>query len=224
METSDPKKIRDKLIHIATRPRAIHKNKYVIVPSEMKRFREDALFQDQNSRRILELGAGWGEFCATWMEKNPQDEYVAFEIKPERIKRLIKQLNKLECDRVKIVPINFNWFLEEILPDDTFDMIIINFPDPWPKKRHWKHRLVTDQFPERIKTALKKGGVVHLATDYGPYARKMLGIFRKRDDFEPVYPWPNYLRERPEQFPPTRFEEIHQNDGKRSYYQEWRLK
>ena len=183
-----------------------------------------ALFSENSGeRRILELGAGWGEFCIEWMKSHPDHSYVAFEIKWDRIKQIIKQAEIFKLVQLRIVPINLNWFLEEILPQRAFDRIIINFPDPWPKKRHWKHRLVNPNFPDRIEKILRENGTVFLATDYGPYARKILSIFRNHPNFEPVYPWPHYKRVAPEEHPQTRFEAIHLNDGRLPYYQEWRL-
>ncbi len=216
--------LQKKLIHIATSHRKIHNNSEIVVPDGLERLSATALFNREDSNHVLELGAGWGEFCADQVMNHPDQEYVAFEIKPERIKSLIRSLRKIQCDRVKIIPINFNWFLEEILPENAFDTIFINFPDPWPKRRHWKHRLVQNGFIERIKPLLRPDATIHLATDYGPYARKMLSLFRKRNDFSPVYTWPNYIRSTPDGFIKTRFEEMHEAENKRSYYMGWKLK
>ena len=213
--------LRDKLFRISTRPRPLTRNEKVVLPTELKPIEFSKLFRKRQSFKVLELGSGWGEFCLRWLEENPEHEYLAFEIKPDRIKKLLKRAEKRDLHNFRVVPVNFNWFLEEILPPETFDLIIVNFPDPWPKKRHWKHRLVQDEFPARVENLLRPGGAVFIATDYGPYARVILRRFRNSTGYKPVYPWPHYLRSRPENHPRTRFEEIHLGEGRVPYYQKW---
>jgi tRNA (guanine-N7-)-methyltransferase len=173
--------------------------------------------------RILELGSGWGEFCTEWMLKNPEHEYIALEIKADRIKNLSGKLRHFGIQNARILPVNFNWFLSELFTPNSFDLIVINFPDPWPKKRHWKHRLIQSEFPEKISKLLRPSGKVYIATDYGPYARKIISVFRKNPIFTNEYPWPDYLRKRPDGFPKTKFENIHLALKKRPYYTCWRL-
>jgi len=214
----------DKLFQIATRVRSIHRFPEVLSPSGPERpLAESELFREPSRRRILELGSGWGEFLTEWLRRHPEDDYVAFEIKSDRIKKTVKRVRRLEPPaHLRIVPVNFNWFLNTILPQAAFDLLIVNYPDPWPKRRHWKHRLVQPGFPERAAALLRSGGQLHLATDYGPYARRMLHLLRNSPLFEPVYPWPHYLRERPPESPATRFEVLTE-DATPPYYARWRL-
>ncbi len=161
-------------------------------------------------QRILELGAGWGEFLEWWLEHNVEDDYIAFELKPERIRRALRRVSGLPGPPrwLRIVPVNFNWFLEELLPAASFDWIIVNFPDPWPKRRHWKHRLVRPGFCEKMAALLRPDGVIHLATDYGPYARRMLRLFRDSPAFVSEFLDPDYRRQRPADVASTRFESL----------------
>lgn len=179
----------------------------------------ESLFKKNHSRHILELGAGWGEFLVKWMKDNPEDEYVAFEVKGDRIKRILKNASAMQ-HRLRIIPVNFNWFLFDILPENAFDWIIINFPDPWPKKRHWKHRLIDEQFPYRAASLLRKNGVIHIATDYGPYARKILRNFRRCELYQSTMENPDYRRANPG-FPVTKFEMI--TAERIPYFQQWRI-
>lgn len=232
--TERPPQLSAKLFAIASRSRRIHSFAEVLVPERPEPLEPARLFRSpaDASRRILELGSGWGEFLIGWLRQHPQDQYVAFEIKSDRIKKTVKRLGRLRQEsgaavHARIVPVNFNWFLESILPPHSFDWIIVNFPDPWPKRRHWKHRLVQRDFPARVASLLRPDGdgIVHLATDYGPYARRMLRIFRDSPLFEPVYDFPHYLRRRPDDVPPTRFETITtQLEGRTPYYLRFRIK
>ena len=235
-----------RLFEIATRSRSLHAEPEVVIPasrnaaiSPAQLFRLDTSTSPRplgadgpepesgtgDRRRILELGSGWGEFLVAWLAVHPDDDYVAFEIKNDRIRKTLKRVRKLEGVHLRMVPVNFGWFLEDILPPASFDWIIVNFPDPWPKRRHWKHRLVRPGFPERRASLLRRAGQIHLATDYGPYARKMIRLFRESQLFEPVFPAPGYLRTRPPDVPVTRFEQITGDlEGRIPYFSRWRLR
>jgi len=217
------KKIENKLFQIVSGKKSYQNHPSIIIPEKLSVIDPEILLVNPAAYSVLELGAGSGEFAHSWMLLNPGHNYIAFEVKKERIQAILKGIDRSKLYSIKIIPVNFKWFLTEILPSNIFDMIIVNFPDPWPKKRHWKHRLVDTEFPIKTAGLLKAGGIIHLATDYGPYARKILSIFRKSNLFEQVFPHPDYTRQKPDEFPSTRFEKIHILDGKRSYYQQWRL-
>ena len=221
--TAKETELRERLFQLSVRHRRVHDHPLVIRPEAPEPLSPEILFPGSEGRRVLELGSGWGEFCLEWLEAHPLDQYIAFEIKSERIKNLLSRADKLGIDRLRIIPVNFNWFLEDFLPPGLFDYMIVNFPDPWPKKRHWKHRLVQDDFPTRAARLLRVGGQIALATDHGPYARKILSVFRKSPQFEAAYPHPHYLRVRPADLPSTRFEKTHLQAGLRPYYQRWLL-
>lgn len=216
--------IRQKLMELTTRERRVHSHPWVLRPTGLAPFSEEELLvSGQTGRRILELGSGWGEFCIGWLETYPDDCYVALEIKADRIARLLSKARRLGQVRLRVLPVNFNWFLPEFFPPQCFDRIIVNFPDPWPKRRHWKHRTVNAGFPDRIENLLRASGTVHIATDYGPYARKILRIFRNSKKFRPALDPPHYTRTRPQGLPPTRFEQIHLELGHVPYYQTWQV-
>lgn len=215
--------IREKLFRIVQRPARYKTHSAVLVPRELTPFAPDEIFRSEASFHVLELGSGWGEFALTWLADHPDHEYLALEVKGDRVHRTLKGMDRAGLDRLRILPVNFNWFLEELLPEHAFDLIVVNFPDPWPKRRHWKHRLVQTGFPERMARFLRPGGRIHLATDYSPYARRMLHIMRNSPLFEPVFPAPHYVRDRPEGYPPTRFEEMQREQGYRPWFQQWRL-
>lgn len=218
--------VRGRLLSLSTRPRRIHEHPLVLAPRGLEAFSNKELFgadEPGSGERILELGSGWGEFALGWLAQRPTDRYVAVESKSDRIQKTVRRADRTGTDRLRLIPVNFNWFLEEFFPPRCFDRIIVNFPDPWPKRRHWKHRLITERFPFRLENLLRPGGVVHIATDCGPYARKILAIFRRADRFASLFEFPHYRRLRPADMLATRFEEIEIALGRRPYYQAWRL-
>ena len=121
------------------------------------------------------------------------------------------------------MPLDFSIFLEDIAPDHSFDVIFILFPDPWPKRKHWKNRLVQKAFPQKMEKLLRKNGRVYISTDYGPYARRILKIMRDAPQFKSAYPAPHFLREREASIPSTHFESRYLNKNVRPYYQSWIL-
>ncbi len=210
-----------KLFSIVQKPAKYKLHQNVIVPSSLSPIPLEQLFDSMNTFHVLELGCGWGEFALEWLKMHPQHEYIAFEIKGDRIKKLLKKIDKNNIKNLKIIPVNFQWFFIEILPRNSFDLIIINFPDPWPKRRHWKHRLIQKSFLKKVYYLLRNKGFIYIATDYGPYARKIIKLFRESKLYLPVIPWPNYLRKRLSFFPESKFERITSKTTK-PYYTLWK--
>lgn len=217
--------IRQKLFQIATRESKIHSYPEVIRPHAVCPIEPEKIFrpqEQQKHRHILELGCGWGDFLYNWLECYPDDDYLTFEVKASRIQYALRKMRKhLPKSHLRILAINFNWFLEELLPPHSFDWIIINFPDPWPKRRHWKHRLVQKNFDIRMAQLLRNDALLYFATDYGPYARRLLFLMRQSPFFSPVYAWPYYVRQRPQGMPGTYFENLALQQKKRPYYTCW---
>lgn len=214
--------LQKKLFHIASRRRKFLEHRAVISWQEFRALREDEIFTRTDNPRVLELGSGWGEFAIQWAQTHPEQEFVAMEIKPDRISSTLKKIDNLGLENLKILPINFSWFLEELFPAHTFDTVFVNFPDPWPKKRHWKHRLVQPSFPETIHRLMRGHGLLHLATDHGPYSRRILQRFREYPDlWKSRIPAPGYTLNRPEEIPETRFERIQTRLGFKPRFMQW---
>lgn len=215
--------LRQKLFREATRFRPYLAHDWIVLPEAMQPVAPELLFRNDAARkRVLELGAGWGEFAWEYIGRDLEIDYIAFEIKPERIHRLIRYIETMPGAHLRVVPINFKWFLEEILPACSFDLIIINFPDPWPKRRHRKHRLIQAGVGSRLAGLLRPGGILHLATDYAPYARRMLRVMRDTPELTSVFSDPDYRRLRPHDFPGTYFEARSIKAGTRPYYLRFR--
>ncbi len=213
--------LQKKLFQIVKKPSSYKLHPNIILPKEITPITEEELFLKKDSFRVLELGCGWGEFAFQWLDDHPDHEYLAIEVKKERILKILKKIDRYDQKNLKIMPINFEWFLEEILPYKAFDFIIINFPDPWPKKRHWKHRIINKKNLEVFYNLLRNFGKIYIATDYGPYARKILSLFRKSKFFIPLIPFPNYVRKRISFFPQSKFERITSKTTK-PYFMLWK--
>ena len=127
------------------------------------------LFADK-SQVILEIGSGMGEATAVIAQANPQTGYVAVEMHAPGLAALLILINQLELSNVKLIREDATYLLANFIPDNSLDGIHLLFPDPWPKNRQHKRRIVQGEFVELIANKLKPGGFIHIATDWQPYA------------------------------------------------------
>jgi tRNA (guanine-N7-)-methyltransferase len=125
---------------------------------------------------ILEIGFGNGE--ATWqMAKNqPGENYLGVEVHRPGVGRLLLKMEEHELSNIRIACADAVVFLNRRIPDASLAGVRIYFPDPWPKKRHLKRRIIQPEFVSLIASKLRTGGLLHLATDWVPYAEHMLEI------------------------------------------------
>ncbi len=119
---------------------------------------------------ILEIGSGMGEATAAIAQANPQTGYVAVEMHTPGLAALLILINQLELKNVRLIREDATYLLANFIPDNSLDGIHLLFPDPWPKNRQHKRRIVQGEFVELIANKLKQGGFIHLATDWQPYA------------------------------------------------------
>ena len=127
------------------------------------------MFADK-SQVILEIGSGMGEATAAIAQANPQTGYVAVEMHAPGLAALLILINQLELSNVKLIREDATYLLANFIPDNILDGIHLLFPDPWPKNRQHKRRIVQGEFVELIANKLKPGGFIHIATDWQPYA------------------------------------------------------
>ena len=127
------------------------------------------MFADK-SQVILEIGSGMGEATAAIAQANPQTGYVAVEMHAPGLAALLILINQLELSNVKLIREDATYLLANFIPDNSLGGIHLLFPDPWPKNRQHKRRIVQGEFVELIANKLKPGGFIHIATDWQPYA------------------------------------------------------
>jgi tRNA (guanine-N7-)-methyltransferase len=127
------------------------------------------MFADK-SQVILEIGSGMGEATAAIAQANPQTGYVAVEMHAPGLAALLILINQLELSNVKLIREDATYLLANFIRDNSLDGIHLLFPDPWPKNRQHKRRIVQGEFVELIANKLKPGGFIHIATDWQPYA------------------------------------------------------
>ncbi len=134
----------------------------------------------------VELGAGDGSFMAQWAGAHPERNFLAVERLLGRLRKLDRKGQRLGLRNLRVMRIEASYFLEFLLPPASVTALHLYFPDPWPKRRHRKHRLVNEAFTLSAARALVPGGVVWLRTDDADYFVQMTEVFGAAKAFQPV--------------------------------------
>ena len=146
-------------------------------------------------RRLeVELGCGDASFLAEYARRHPETNFLGVERLLGRIKKLNRKGQLAGLTNLRGVRIESAYFLEYLLPAHSATAVHVYFPDPWPKKKHHRHRLINHGFPDLARGALVPGGVVYLRTDDRDYFAQMTEVFAARSDFSPI-PAPGELTE-----------------------------
>lgn len=123
--------------------------------------------------RMLEIGFGDGEALAGFAAAHPEMDCLGIEVHEPGIGHLLLALEDRGIDNVRIICHDAVEVLDRWLPPACLDQVHLFFPDPWPKKRHHKRRIVQPAFLRKVALALRPGGLLHMATDWAPYAEHM---------------------------------------------------
>jgi tRNA (guanine-N7-)-methyltransferase len=155
-----------------------------------------------NSKRIvMEIGFGMGEATAQIALSDPTTGYLAVEVHRPGIGKLLSRIEELELKNVRTIEGDAFEVFEQMIVDSSLDGVHLFFPDPWPKARHFKRRIVNQEFIAAVAAKLKTGGFFHIATDWHPYAEWIAEEFTKQSFFT------GGEIERPDWRPLTRFED-----------------
>lgn len=133
---------------------------------------------------VVEIGFGNGEALATMAAAEPDRNFVGVEVHEPGVGRLLKRLDEHDTDNVRVAMRDAVEVLGEQAARASIDALRVFFPDPWPKKRHHKRRLVQPDFVELVADRLRDGGLLHLATDWEPYAERMVDVLAGQEALE----------------------------------------
>ena len=137
---------------------------------------------------ILEIGFGNGD--ATWRmaQAEPQHNFLGVEVHRPGVGRLLLTLEEQGIGNLRVVCDDAVTLLRERVRPASLGGVRIYFPDPWPKKRHHKRRIVQADFIDLLASRMRAGAILHLATDWAPYAEHMLDVLRASQEFENLSP------------------------------------
>lgn len=156
---------------------------------------------------VLEVGSGMGEATAAMAAADPARDVLAVEVHTPGLGSLLRLLEDRALSNVRVLEADARHVLRDLLAPGSLDEVRVFFPDPWPKARHHKRRLVTPEFADLVASRLRPGGLLHVATDWASYAQQVLQVLQPHPDLEVV------SRERGAR-PVTRFEERGVREGR----------
>jgi tRNA (guanine-N7-)-methyltransferase len=155
------------------------------LPCIVERLDPKQLFPKSQNLEI-ELGSGDASFLVAYAGQHPERNFIGVERLLGRMRKLDRKGRRAGLTNLRGVRIENSYFLEWLLPPKVASAIHIYFPDPWPKKKHLKHRLISERFPELARSALASDGVVYLRTDDDDYFAQITRVFEGSTRFRPI--------------------------------------
>ena len=187
----------------------LNNNYYCINLNEINTFSNKDLFYkifERNSKVILDIGFGNGDQLLQLAQHLPDYDFIGIEIYKKGIATLIDKIQTLQLPNIKIIYNEAFSAIENFFYDRSLFKVQIFFPDPWPKTKHHKRRLINHDFINLIKNKLIINGILHIATDSDDYAQQILKIITS---FKEFYWLKDHYLERPM----TKFEKIGRSLG-----------
>ena len=172
-------------------------------------------------RFAFEIGFGGGEFLIECAARDRQLATVGVEYSRKRLLKSARKLARTDLDNVRLLLSTGEAFVGELLPDASVAECWINFPDPWPKKRHQRRRLLTPDFVKLLSRRLAPGGSVQVATDHLGYAEVIDAALSGEPELANAYAPRPFLRE-VEGRTPTRYEQTWRAEGRPLYFWHYR--
>jgi tRNA (guanine-N7-)-methyltransferase len=166
-----------------------------------------AQIYDRVAPVVLEIGFGMGITTAEIAQNNLDTDYLGVEVYSAGVASLMKLIGDKKLTNIRAMQHDVFEVARDMLPDDSISAIHIFFPDPWPKARHHKRRLVQPEFVQMLRPKLKKGGYIHCATDWQAYAEHMLEVLVAAEGFANNSDEPGRYCARPNSRPLTKFED-----------------
>lgn len=170
-----------------------------------------ALF-GREAPRVLEIGFGNGTSLAAMAANMPERDFLGIEVHRPGVGNLLQQIEQQSLTNVRVICADAIEVLRDMIPDESLDMVCLYFPDPWPKKRHHKRRILQPGFIQQLRSKLKLAAIFHSATDWQNYAEQMLEVMTEAEGFENMAGKGEYAP-RPDYRPLTKFEQRGQRLG-----------
>lgn len=171
----------------------------------------DAIF-GRSAPVVVEIGFGMGVSFVQMAKDNPDCNYLGIEVHPPGVGSCLKLIDENQLTNVRIIQHDAFDVITKFLKPESVDILQIFFPDPWPKKRHVKRRLINDEFVQLVKPLFKHGGQFRMATDWEDYANQMLDVMTRAEGYTNTSLDGTFIP-RPEYRPVTKFESRGQRLG-----------
>ncbi|MEC8957184.1 MAG: tRNA (guanosine(46)-N7)-methyltransferase TrmB [Nitrospinota bacterium] len=168
----------------------------------------------------LEIGFGMGNFLIEMAAKEPASNFIGIDFYHKGIRKLMTRIKKLQLENIRVVYGDIRSKIPMLFKDRELNTVYINFPDPWPKKRHFKRRLIKPEFIKQLAQKLNLEGITYLATDNESYALEILEYFNAEKLFQNIDSQQGFLKERID-LPKTKYEKNFINAGEKIFYLEY---
>ncbi|HUG77154.1 MAG TPA: tRNA (guanosine(46)-N7)-methyltransferase TrmB [Burkholderiales bacterium] len=157
-----------------------------LLPKHGLLFSEEKIVSARGAPLVLEIGSGMGETTAEIAKAHPEFDFVAVEVHGPGVGSLLNRIEAQKILNLRVIRHDAVEVLEHMVADGGLAAIHLFFPDPWPKKRHHKRRLVQPPFAALAARKLAPGGLLHAATDWPDYADQIAAVFAGNPAFEPA--------------------------------------
>ena len=142
----------------------------------------------QHPNTVIEIGFGMGDAFIEHASQNTKVNFIGIEVHPPGIGNALKKIDQLSLDNCKIIQYDAIQILENHIENNSLAGVQLFFPDPWPKKKHHKRRIVNTKFLELVSSKLKPSGYLYIATDWQPYAQEIHQLLEQSPNFTPANP------------------------------------
>ena len=136
---------------------------------------------------VVEIGFGMGDATAAIASEHPAKLYLGIEVFTAGVGKLLDEISKRNLANVRIIQHDAVEVLRYMIPDGTIAGLHVFFPDPWPKKKHHKRRLIQDAFAEMASHKLKNDGYIYVVTDWEEYAEQILAVLARTEGLHNPY-------------------------------------
>lgn len=170
-----------------------------------------------SNKTAFEIGFGEGEFIVELANKNQDWNFLGIEIKYYRFQKAVRLARKEGPLNLKLLHFDVNIAVEQVFENCIFDKVYINFPDPWPKDRHKKHRIINEAFLNRLNSLMKKDSTVEFASDHLDYVNHTIEQFKSNPKFINTLKTGSFTT-KVKNRPVTKFEKQFVEENKRIYY------
>jgi tRNA (guanine-N7-)-methyltransferase len=167
---------------------------------------------------VLEIGFGRGEVLLEMAARRPGASFLGVEVSRKRVEKTARRVARAALANVRLVSCPAEYLLERVLPPASIAECWINFPDPWPKKRHHKRRLLRGEVVALLARALEPGAVLHVATDHEGYAEWIDSVLSRAPGLENLNAPLGFARERPAARAESRYEAEFRAEGRPLHY------
>lgn len=170
----------------------------------------------------IEYCSGNGAWIGSKALEFPHINWIAVEKKFDRVSKIWKKIERFDLKNLLVICGEGIFSTERYIRSESISHVFVNFPDPWPKKRHWKHRIISPSFLNQTKRILKSDGKMTFVTDDPDYSKVMTEELTLSKQFTPLTPYPFFVTDLPG-YGSSYFEDLWRARGKEIFYHQWEL-